>query len=473
MNPMANMVNVQVQNAGSQKVDQSVSTTQSTIKGDKGTVNKGAQDTVKDQPKEFDDVLSEAVETTEPDEKQPTTEQVPAEEQLLEGIAGLNALALNVMVQPETVLPQVNQGDLEEPMQDVLDTLKQQTKLPVQENDGKDLQGILEKLQDVKPTEQGILPKMPNQKMPNQKKADLPLQDMVQPNAQVVERPLKATELVVNIQGAVPAAGLGRAEKIQAQAEPVQVPETAKGVSQENAYSLVSQTEAKPQQQKNSAWQGKQERQEQPQLQNPNILSLRPTTQETTVKVFSPENSVQAEPQAVPSANPLAGLMQHVRMETVSAVQQPQAMPQPQATQHDIQAQIIDQAKLIKTAGDTQMVIKLKPEHLGELTLKVSVDHGVVSASFHTENAQVRAMLESSLTQLRQDLQNQGIKVDTVSVYAGLSDSLSQGQEGRQANQQSSRSKNRKVDLAEFEDRIEQVAPSMENSAEDGVDYRI
>ena len=39
----------------------------------------------------------------------------------------------------------------------------------------------------------------------------------------------------------------------------------------------------------------------------------------------------------------------------------------------DIPRQIVDQARLIRRAADTQMVIKLNPEHLGELTLKVSV----------------------------------------------------------------------------------------------------
>ena len=89
----------------------------------------------------------------------------------------------------------------------------------------------------------------------------------------------------------------------------------------------------------------------------------------------------------------------------------------------NITQQIIDQAKLIKRAENTEMVIKLNPEHLGELTLKVAVtSNGSVSASFHSDNVQVRTIIENSLVQLRSDLNQQGLKVDQVEVYAGLAD---------------------------------------------------
>lgn len=474
MNPMANMVNVQVQSAKSPRTDQAANAAQSTGKSDQGTGSKGVQNAAKDQPKEFDDVLNEAVETPESVGDQSSAEQVPEAKNPLEGITAVNLVILNVIAQTEPVLPQASAG-LSQAVEEVVQNGSQDAKLqelevPVQRANGTDLKQVLEGLPNNQSLQQTQLPKLSEQV----KLQEAPLQNAVKQNAETVAAPVNAAEAVTAMQKAVPVTD--QAVQLQSQEKTVQTPEPARSVPRESAFALAAQTEAKPQQQKNFGWQGKQEQSEQPQLQNPNILSLRPSSEEA-LKAFSSESTVQAEPQAASSANPLAGLMQHIRMDTAATVQQPQVMqqpqPQPQVAQQDIQTQIIDQAKLIKTAEDTQMVIKLKPEHLGELTLKVSVDHGVVSASFHTENVQVRAMLESSLVQLKQDLQNQGIKVDNVNVYAGLSDSLPQGQEGRQANQQSSRSRNRKIDLEEFEDRVEQMAPSMENSAEDGVDYRI
>ncbi len=154
----------------------------------------------------------------------------------------------------------------------------------------------------------------------------------------------------------------------------------------------------------------------------------------------------------------------------------PQAMPQ---TDYEIPKQIVDQARLIQRGQDTEMVIHLKPEHLGDLTLRVSVGtDGAVNASFHSSNAEVRTIIENSLVQLKQELNNQGIKVDNVGVYAGLADGgLPQGQDQQQAFQQGSQQhRSTRESAAAFEDGQElaaALAAQEGNTATDGVDYRI
>ena len=150
----------------------------------------------------------------------------------------------------------------------------------------------------------------------------------------------------------------------------------------------------------------------------------------------------------------------------------------------NITQQIIDQAKLIKRAENTEMVIKLNPEHLGELTLKVAVTaNGSVSASFHSDNVQVRTIIENSLVQLRSDLNQQGLKVDQVEVYAGLADGQlpqGEGQGAWQHQQGQQHSSNGKVLLngqeyaAEAEEIVD-VAGVEDSRAnkKDSVDYRI
>lgn len=150
----------------------------------------------------------------------------------------------------------------------------------------------------------------------------------------------------------------------------------------------------------------------------------------------------------------------------------------------NITQQIIDQAKLIKRAENTEMVIKLNPEHLGELTLKVAVtSNGSVSASFHSDNVQVRTIIENSLVQLRSDLNQQGLKVDHVEVYAGLADGqLPQGegqgawqhQQGQQHNSNGKVLLNGQEYAAEAEEIVD--AAGVEDSRankKDSVDYRI
>lgn len=184
------------------------------------------------------------------------------------------------------------------------------------------------------------------------------------------------------------------------------------------------------------------------------------------------------QPFGVPSDAPAA-------RDAASAAPAQETAPQRPQTDYEIPRQIVEQARLLRTLTDTQMVIRLKPEHLGELTLRVAVgSDGAVQASFHSDNAQVRNVIENSLVQLRQELNNQGLKVDRVGVYTGLADGqMPQGQ-GQQAWQQSDGGRGNirvygRGDADEYEADIEGV-PAVVGAAEpggvmtaDGVDYRI
>ncbi len=153
------------------------------------------------------------------------------------------------------------------------------------------------------------------------------------------------------------------------------------------------------------------------------------------------------------------------------------------AADYDIPKQIIEQARLVRVSDGAEMIIKLKPEHLGELTLKVTVgSNGTVSANFHTNNPDVRAAIESSILQLKQELQQQGLKVDSIDVYSDKSQLF--GGEGGQhaaAQQQQQQRHGRTFDWNALEDDFKDddtiavtkdtVSDSAQN--EDSVDYRV
>jgi len=156
---------------------------------------------------------------------------------------------------------------------------------------------------------------------------------------------------------------------------------------------------------------------------------------------------------------------------------------------YEVVRQIVDQARLIRSNENTQMVIRLRPEHLGEITLRVSITaEGVINASFRSDNAQVRAILESSMVQLKQQLQEQGVKVDQVDVQSGLSeDFFSHGQAGQQDFQQNQSQSAQSQQLARraFEEEAEGLSASgtaeaaeaepgqAPMGADSGVDYRV
>jgi len=139
---------------------------------------------------------------------------------------------------------------------------------------------------------------------------------------------------------------------------------------------------------------------------------------------------------------------------------------------YNITSQIVDQVRLVTGAKNTEMIIQLKPEHLGELTFKVTIENGVVSTSFHSNNAEVRSIIESSLPQLKQDLFNHGIKMDNMGVYAGLGQNFSNDQQSGGYQQPVIKVPNKKTE-EDFFDILESTDSANRVSDVTGVDYRV
>jgi flagellar hook-length control protein FliK len=82
----------------------------------------------------------------------------------------------------------------------------------------------------------------------------------------------------------------------------------------------------------------------------------------------------------------------------------------------DILNQIIKKADVIVQGSHQEMIMKLEPESLGKLNLKLVVENGLVTAKFIAESQQVKEVLESSFNQLKDALQEKGIAVQGFSV---------------------------------------------------------
>ena len=216
-------------------------------------------------------------------------------------------------------------------------------------------------------------------------------------------------------------------------------------------------------------------------------------TETMTVPQAQPTQSTESEETTFTSRMDAAQAANVSNVQTQTADNTAQLPGQQNVSQtradYQINQQIVEQARLLRNAENTEMVIKLNPRHLGDLTLKVAVNsNGGVTATFHTDNAQVRAMLETSMIQLQKELNEQGIKVDSVEVQTGLSDGQlpegqSQGYYQQQQEQQNVRSQ--QIDLKDFEDDVENLAAEPVNKAtevirdsegnkiSDGVDYAV
>jgi len=81
--------------------------------------------------------------------------------------------------------------------------------------------------------------------------------------------------------------------------------------------------------------------------------------------------------------------------------------------------QIVDKMK-VEVKGDmSEIKIQLKPEHLGDVSLKISTQNGIVTAQFVAENQRIREIIEASFNQLRDSLSQQGIQLSQLSVSVG------------------------------------------------------
>ena len=86
------------------------------------------------------------------------------------------------------------------------------------------------------------------------------------------------------------------------------------------------------------------------------------------------------------------------------------------STTQNIMNQIQDVIKVIQTQDLTEMELQLHPGTLGNVRVQLAVTEGVLTATFTTENEAVRAALESQMLVLKQNFEEQGIKVEAVEV---------------------------------------------------------
>ncbi|MDD3267782.1 MAG: flagellar hook-length control protein FliK [Syntrophomonadaceae bacterium] len=82
--------------------------------------------------------------------------------------------------------------------------------------------------------------------------------------------------------------------------------------------------------------------------------------------------------------------------------------------------QIVKKAEMMVKLNSSEMKIQLQPEFLGKMTIKISVEEGLVTARFITDSHQVKQMLDSNLNTLKQTLEAQGIRVEKTEVNVQL-----------------------------------------------------
>ena len=165
----------------------------------------------------------------------------------------------------------------------------------------------------------------------------------------------------------------------------------------------------------------------------------------------------------------------------LSSVNSPSA-PDPTAQQsrqdlNEVARQVMDgMTASTDRLKSSQVIITLRPEHLGEVTVKINVDGDRVTAAFHAASSEVRAILESSMPQLRQEMSQNGWKFDSDGVYSGMQQFFGEQHQQRQTEQgQTIISMPQRLKRDEYDDSMAAFTPTgrLQVMSVAAVDYRI
>ncbi len=92
-----------------------------------------------------------------------------------------------------------------------------------------------------------------------------------------------------------------------------------------------------------------------------------------------------------------------------------QTLP-PQVTVADIMEQFAEQTRVLISTDTTKLEMQLNPEHLGKLYVEIIENDGAITAKLQAQNADVKEALEMQIADLKMNLNQAGVKVDSVEV---------------------------------------------------------
>jgi flagellar hook-length control protein FliK len=104
------------------------------------------------------------------------------------------------------------------------------------------------------------------------------------------------------------------------------------------------------------------------------------------------------------------------RVAAVEARLEPILMPEGPNTEM-IMRQIMDYMKIQLGPEVDRLEMQLHPAHLGTVSVKIAAQAGVITAQFIAQNEMVKAAIESQIVELKDNMRQQGLKVETVEVH--------------------------------------------------------
>jgi flagellar hook-length control protein FliK len=172
-----------------------------------------------------------------------------------------------------------------------------------------------------------------------------------------------------------------------------------------------------------------------------------------------------------------------VQQTETAEVQTPEPVYQ-QTETREIMDQIMEYMKVNLKADTQELEMQLHPASLGTVNVQIASKDGVLTAHFTAQNDTVRAVIETQLIQLKNQFEEQGIKVNAVEVTVANHEygqqQFSEQNEDLERNQGKTGKKARRINLDELDgdreaidemDDSERIAVEMMQANGNTVDY--
>ena len=124
----------------------------------------------------------------------------------------------------------------------------------------------------------------------------------------------------------------------------------------------------------------------------------------------------------------------------------------PLPNEDGIVSSIVQTMRLQMRDGVGTAVVHLEPDYLGAVSIALRVENGVVTASLHAENPQVRAWMEANAPLLSESLAGQGLSLDRLVITdERIADEQPADRRHQQEQEQHARRRPRRDDASTFE----------------------
>lgn len=143
------------------------------------------------------------------------------------------------------------------------------------------------------------------------------------------------------------------------------------------------------------------------------------TQKETIVKNMEVEEAEETKVEDIDNNNPLFEIIDRSKVHEKTEIKNDELQ---EVDKKEVIQQIVDKVKLIVDDYKQEIRIRLKPEILGELMLKMEVVKGDMLAKIMVDNHRTKELIEANLFQLKEDMKENGLEIKTFEVFVGTNE---------------------------------------------------